>query len=60
MNLKLRADLQKQSEMGDRQAQYLMAIALHLLEAHVQGNTTEEFAKRYGTYGTEALAKYTT
>jgi hypothetical protein len=53
----------KQMEIWDHratdfEAQYLIGIALARLCEDIQNISAEEWAKKYGTVGTEALARY--
>ncbi len=51
-------DLAKDYCDGKKEACYLVAIAFEQLRDLVRGHTEEEFQRRFGTFGTEALAKY--
>lgn len=53
------AKLMEAYHNGEIEARVLVCIALQMLEDHVQKTTAEQFQKRYGTLGTEALAKFT-
>jgi hypothetical protein len=44
---------------GDWQAQLILAMALNVFEDYIHQTTAEQFATRFGTVGTEALARYT-
>lgn len=53
------AKLMEAYHNGDIEARVMVCIALEMLEDHVQETTAEQFQKRFGTLGTEALAKFT-